>query len=230
MDIHIRWVVLSADDVSRITRSKSKNIKVFCNPCNNTEDKLANFSKLLTDLQVNIAAQFAALEKRLSEISRATDLPPSTFEEIVAEATERMQRTNNIIMYNVPEAPENTDAAEHDSRIVQDIIQSTSPARANQPKPINIRRVGRNVNNKPRALKVSFSSGSEALDILKTKKHLRSSTLNNISLNNDQTPRQVVYLKQLRLELKGRMDSGENNITIKYKNGIPTILAVPTKN
>lgn len=41
------------------------------------KDKLENFGKLLNKLQVSIAVQFAALETRLSEMSRVSDLPLS---------------------------------------------------------------------------------------------------------------------------------------------------------
>lgn len=135
-------------------------------------------------------------------MSRASDLPPSPFKDIVSEAAERIQRANNIILRNVPEALVNADLTEHDSGIVHEIIQTLSLSRTEQPKPVSIRRGDRKVDNKPRALKVYFSSGSAAVSILKAKKKFTNTTSDRISIHNYRTPRQAEYLKQMRLTLR----------------------------
>ena len=96
--------------------------------------------------------------------------------------------------------------------------------------PIFIRRVGKKIGNKPRTLKVTFTNELAALSVLKNKKNLANTNFTQVSIQNDLTPRQMEYLNNLRQELKTRIESGENGITIKYKNGIPTIVTSPAKN
>ena len=42
----------------------------------------------------------------------------------------------------------------------------------------------------------------------------------------DRTPRQLEYFKMIREEFNRRKNAGENNIKIKYVNGIPKITSL----
>lgn len=72
-------------------------------------------------------------------------------------------------------------------------------------------------------MKVVFSSDSQSRAILRNKAALAQSRLKYISVKADQTPKQIENLKQLRAELQHRTESGETNLTIRYRKGVPTI-------
>lgn len=47
---------------------------------------------------------------------------------------------------------------------------------------------------------------------------------NNIKISDDKTPSQREYLNNVRLALKRRIDAGEQDLTIRYIKGVPTIV------
>jgi hypothetical protein len=64
-----------------------------------------------------------------------------------------------------------------------------------------------------------------AKEVLRNKNKLINSDLpRSISISDDKTSKQLEYLKNLRTELQLRRDNGEDNITIKYVKGIPSII------
>ncbi|KAG8252273.1 hypothetical protein J6590_061179 [Homalodisca vitripennis] len=48
--------------------------------------------------------------------------------------------------------------------------------------------------------------------------------LMDVVLARDRTPYEIKYLSNLREELRTKRENGERNLTIKYRNGIPTIV------
>ena len=160
-----------------------------------------HFNKTLLAIQKDISNQFAALETRLSEMSRPSEISPSSFEDVVNEATERIRRANNIIIRNAPEAPTNVNSTEHDTQLLQDVVKTICPDAPIDFNPIFIRRVGKKIGNKPRTLKVTFTNELAALSILKKKKNLANTNFTQVSIQNDLTPRQMEYLNNLRQEL-----------------------------
>lgn len=223
--IHTACIGLSADDAMRLTRSKSKNIKVYCNACNTAEDKIDQLKSFLSNL---VETKITQLEEKITNTN--INLPPATYENIVSEAVERINRSHNIIICNLPEtgAGENQTTTQEDESKVKEILDHIQGDTATAP--VSIRRIGRSQNNKPRMVKVSFSFTTQARLILRNKKRLAGSAYSHISIRDDKTPQQTAYLNQLRAELKTRNDSGESNITIKYKNGVPAIVTSSSKN
>ena len=71
-----------------------------------------------------------------------------------------------------------------------------------------------------------FKTRFEALKLLKKSKEISAQSKNKIFITNDKTISQLQYEKQIRTELKNRLDNGENNLKIKYFNSIPKIIEV----
>jgi hypothetical protein len=91
--------------------------------------------------------------------------------------------------------------------------------------PQKIIRIGKPNSPNTRPLKVSLSNDLIAKEVLRNKNKLINSDLpRSISISDDKTPKQLEYLKNLRTELQLRRDNGEDNITIKYVKGIPSII------
>jgi hypothetical protein len=90
---------------------------------------------------------------------------------------------------------------------------------------IIIIRIGKPNSSNTRPLKVSLSNDLIAKEVQRNKNKLINSDLpRSISISDDKTPKQLEYLKNLRTELQLRRENGEDNITIKYVKGIPSII------
>lgn len=76
--------------------------------------------------------------------------------------------------------------------------------------------------NRPAPLKVTLSSRNDVIALLKAKKSLRN-THERISFGIDQSNIQREYYKKNRHQLIARKEDGEQDIFIKYKNGISEI-------
>lgn len=65
----------------------------------------------------------------------------------------------------------------------------------------------------------------ESRFILRNKKRLlENPSTKKFSLICDQTPMQLQIIKELRENLERRIQNGEPNLTIRYKNGVPAIV------
>ena len=84
-------------------------------------------------------------------------------------------------------------------------------------------RIGARLPDKNRPLKVTFGSQHAATEFL-VKNRSKNPPL--FSASSDKTPRERDRLKELRAELKRRTENGEENLTIKYRNSVPLILAI----
>jgi hypothetical protein len=139
-------------------------------------------------------------------------------EKVYSELLDRQSRARNIILFNVPESfnlPDHT----QDTSITQDIF-STIGIPTN---PISIHRLGK-VSNKPRPLRIVLPTPADVFEVLKAKRKLLGvNNLNSIRISTDQTLQQRKYFSSIMTELKSRRDSGENDLFIKYFNGLPTI-------
>lgn len=71
-------------------------------------------------------------------------------------------------------------------------------------------------------MKVFFNSKEEARSLLTSTAFLAK---NNLKAKSDQTPYQLKYLRDRRLELDANTEKGEKNLTIKYVRGTPKIVS-----
>ncbi|KAF5282231.1 hypothetical protein FQR65_LT14399 [Abscondita terminalis] len=92
-NIHIICVGLSVDD--RITRHKIRSVKVFCNKCIVKTDELN---------ELKLQSELIDLNNKIPDNCYLTELQETmNRENIINEVFDRQRRSNNVIVYNLPE-------------------------------------------------------------------------------------------------------------------------------
>jgi hypothetical protein len=204
----------------RITRKKI-NVKIYCST--SKAEQILSIHELLQTFtrKKDIIAIEQKIEQKISELQNV-NLSSLQFEEVTSEAVERMIRAKNVIIYGVPESSGTAEQGQtKDAAEIRKIISAITPEAI----PQKIIRIGKPNSSNTRLLKVSLSNDLIAKEVLRNKNKLINSDLpRSISISDDKTPKQLEYLKNLRTELQLRRDNGEDNITIKYVKGIPSII------
>lgn len=96
------------------------------------------------------------------------------------------------------------------------VIRPLNPPR------IKIRRLGKVKPGYVRPLRVTFPSKCDAIDILKKK----SICSGPVKIAQDRTSKQREYFKEIKIKLQSLKDSGVEDVSIQYVNGVPTIKKV----
>lgn len=149
----------------------------------------------------------------------------NTNEQIIREVHERKRRENNIIIVGIPEL----NSTSTQDRILKDeseILGIASMIDKNFQKPKKIFRIGKYTPGKTRRIKVCFDKSEPAMLLLRSKDKLPK----NVKIYSDQTPAQQKYFYKVKNELSLRMKNGESDLTIRYVNGIPSIVKSDPKN
>lgn len=227
-----RWVCNRCSDVSaseiRCLQMKKRVLKFCCPDC---QSGLLQVPALIQQMQIN-AKKLEELSERFAQMSPTpdADISPSVYEKMVTEAMERAKRANNIILRGVPE-PQGSiqERVSSDEQYVSDVL-STVVGDEPDLKPVKVVRFGRASPGRPRLVKVVFPSSAPCKRILRSKNKLSTSSFRNVAIQDDKTPKQLAYLRDLRRELRTRLDAGEEDLTIKFVHGVPTIISDRPKN
>lgn len=158
-------------------------------------------------------------KKEIVSVSkRVSNLESSRSQEVVIqESTRRLSRLSNVIFHNVEETGDPTDDLQLATELLSDTECSNSVS--------EVLRLGNEISdNKPRPLKVCMTNPRKALWLLKNKTTVAALTSKNITVSDDKTEQQRNNLSKLREELNDRIAEGERNLTIKYIQGIPSIV------
>lgn len=211
--LHVTCTQIDTDDAKRITRQRAKGVKFFCVSCNKVVDQFAELKLMLT----SIDARLTKLESLSAPPSSGTE----SFETIVREVKDRIQRDSNIMVFGFSENDKAVDVVN-----INKLIKSIKPDTC-EIQPHDIMRVGTKTSNKSRPIRIVFPSPFLVMEILKNKRNLRSSThFKNIFIKKDETTYQRNLFTSCRESLKSRKENGEENLRIVYKNGVPEIVAV----
>lgn len=153
--------------------------------------------------------------RALASGSQAARPVGSSYVDLVAKMQERLTRSSNLIVYNLPEAGPNGDeprAIQQLLSVVQNIDLAT----------ITTRRLGRNPSgDRPRPILVGLRSNAEVMRVIRNRHLLPRS----ISVSSDRTPAQRDELRQLREQADehNRLNPTTRK-TVKYVNGVPTLV------
>lgn len=192
-----------------------------------------NIKGCITDLN----RKFSSHEDRLLSLERGLKTSSTTpfnssetnqvntYEDIFREIRERKKRENNVIFRGISEQT----AISTNERVANDeaaVLNLISLASKGIPKPTKIIRIGKYKPGKTRSIKVCFNNPEPANILLRSKAKLPDS----IRIFSDQTPAQQKHFFAIKDELTKRKNAGEDDITIKYINGIPTIVKSVSKN
>lgn len=190
-------------------------------------DEFSNSFKVLEERVTCNEERIKNVERQLGDTPRGDVDPDVT----IAEINERARRAKNVMLFNLPES-NNRDVnakKEHDLKLIKGICLELMPGAS-----VDITatlRVGKKQSDKPRPLKVVLKDESVVKTLLKnfsvdiaSRYDRRLSTLR---MSRDRTPLEIKYFKKLVTELEARKGSGEGDLRIVYRNGIPQIQKVP---
>lgn len=239
-------VLQAADPIQDLSAKMTALLNSFATLA--TKSEIKTVSDGISDLKNEISAlreEFNSIEPRLKATEERLDalegklgdgpnvtFSSNYFEDILAETNDRANRARNIIVYNLPE---NTSAdtkvrVDHDKKLMVQLIQATTSDKI-QIGDIKLVRVGKHLKNKNRPLKVIFRTDCDAQTFNKHFSHevavnTDATLFANVSISRDRTLRERNYFKKLKSELELRTSSGERGLSIRYHNGIPTIVTI----
>lgn len=200
------------------------------------QTELSSISNKLSSLEARVSSAEGHLNDlgvRVAAVEGKATTSNSSPEETIAEFNDRSRRANNLMVYNFPENSSRTAEArmENDSAGFLKLLTYFAP---DLPSDFKCHRVGRPQKDKARPLKVIFSSPEHPKlllnNLVKDDLSKVCPSFSEVALSRDRTDRERQYLKQLRQELESRIKEGEDNLTIKYINGVPSIVKSLQKN
>lgn len=239
----LKWECLRDDcddrnkkDISTLV-SQVSGLATLLSELSSKMDTLLDLPKKIDVLDSKLNSfeeRIACTEKRLGALETVKPSHGIKPEDILSEINDRTRRASNIMIYNLVEST-NKDSKvrkSHDDHLTTKIFEATCPGLISYKFPTA--RVGKATPNKPRPLKVMLKGQSDALEILRnfSSDHLKTvdDMLHHVKVSRDRTPQEIKHLNDLRDQLKSRQDKGEKDITIRYLNGIPSIVKTIPKN
>lgn len=149
------------------------------------------------------------LELRCQQMEEKSISGPGRDEDWVEEAMDRYQRRNFLIVSGLSEPSRGTVAERHNEDI-QSLKTLFTELGAGELQVEEATRIGRNVGQRPKLLRLKCQSLDVKFDLLKRSKNLRKSAqFSNVYINPDLTKLQRQADKALRAELKQRRNNGE---------------------
>lgn len=187
------------------------------------ENNVETISQNLTSISSKVNSQEDRLATLESQSSSDSSLV-STIEEI----NQRKMRAKNIMVFGLGESVKGTakDRTNDDVAKLRTILSAIDPTL--DVNTFKLLRVGKSSRNKPRPIKVIVGCEASVQKITKTATRELlvglGDEFSHVSIGRDRTKLEAAHLNSLRAELSRRSDSGEENLTIKYINGIPKII------
>lgn len=200
--------------------------------------------KAVKDLTAKLMPMTAGLSKAISQLGVRTgkmegelqilkERPLSSEQKIdkesyilnaVNELEERRDRAKNVIIMNVPESisKNQEQKLKHDYNEVASIISAFEGINTEK---ISVVRLGKEEENRTRPIKVSLRYPNEANLIIQNNRLLK----NGVRVKHDLTFAQRQQLRSLWNEVEERHAEGEDDLTVKFFNGLPKITKKPKK-
>lgn len=232
---------MSQDDSAQDFMMKSKELinvinNILMDPGNKfTKEQVAKIMPKTSDLLGTIglmAIKMGITEGELTAYKQMAlnpqpitqSSPPMQSAEIIEtlnEMEDRKVRASNLIIHNLPESSEMTqlNKIKDDANNVLKILNNIDDL--NLQDNIKMYRLGVRKGDKARPIKIELLNPETAKRILYNKQKLPD----YIRIYQDQTLLQRKQLMDLRSELDARIKDGESNLTIKYINSVPRIIA-----
>lgn len=223
------------DLIKAVTELKTSNGKIISSINSHNEkfnrlekkfdDLFKNFSIIMEENR-NLKLKIGNIEERISSIENNRNLNQhSSFEhDVIEELMDRQVRSNNVILFNLPE-----NENESDLENIKNILSNLNENIGN----FTFSRLGKiksTIPDRPRPVKVRLTEQSDVFTILRSQRNLKNSTQwSNIHFSSDKTIKQRDEMANLRKTLQNRRGKGEQNLIIKYVKGIPKIINT-TKN
>lgn len=155
----------------------------------------------------------------------------NTIETVLEETADRNRRAFNVLLHGAPESNSKMLATriKHDNDLAGKLIERFLHSAG--PHPFKTLRLGGVSSKKPRPLRITFEKVADVAELINNfSREVLDQSLAIVSISRDRTPIERKFLNDLRAELKNRVDAGERNLTIRYRNGVPRIVSAPSKN
>lgn len=139
--------------------------------------------------------------------------------EAISELEERREKSKNIILFNIPESTASTQSQKlkDDVTLVTTALQKFETVRADK---VAVSRLGREMVDKTRPVKVIFSDVEEAKVVLRNNRLLGD----GVRARADMTLKQRDQLKTLWKEIEDRREKGEEDLTVRFFESVPRIV------
>lgn len=183
-------------------------------------------ASLENDLQKQVNSATTINQHQTNPINFSSSADPSlNLEELLKEHTSRESRKKNFILFNCSEDVQDIKGA------VIEVITQCSPDQNIPTNQLDVYRLGKKTDNKCRPIRVVCGSAQSALTVIRNSRKLKSNQiLSHLSVSDDKTPRQLLAHREARRLLRERMDAGESNLRIVYRDGAPVIISSSGQN
>lgn len=216
------WDLINANKSSNDTAFKDLNRKLV-----SLETGLANFKSTINNLTSELTRIKEINKKLESNIQILNDkvilleskqiAPHDMVLNVMHEAQERLSKEKNVILFNVPENPN------EDQSTTNCIINEIFHAMKVDNYSVINRRLGK-FTDKPRPILVELNRKENVIEVLKMKKNIRlNEKWKNVFIHMDSTSIQRSVMKNLCEELRIKRSNGDNSWIIKYTKGEPSL-------
>jgi len=214
------------DLIKSITELKTSNAKIISSLNSYTEkinrqdkkiDDLFKKFSILMEENRNLKLKIVNIEERISCIeNNKTQIEQYSFEH---DTTDDLSKIKNVILFNLPEN-ENGSDLENIKNIFTALNENIEHFTF-----YRIRKIKSTIPDRPRPVSGSLADQSDIFTILQTQKNSKNSTKwSSIHFSSDKIMKQRDEMANLRRTLQNRRKKGEQNLIIKYVNGIPKII------
>lgn len=180
----------------------------------------------------SLKAAIVSLREEIQSLKSAVNTPVESAlsmidtEKIIQEISDRESRKTNVILYNSIETGNSKN--EQLALDVAQINEICTAAELNV-SDFQVHRLGKlDLTNttRRRPIKIKFASEASASSLLRKSTQIKSvDKWSSLGLSRDRTVMQRELYSNVRTQMRERMDAGERNLRIKYRNGIPNIVS-----
>lgn len=221
-----KWFAIKCIDISSAEARKIKanvGLNWTCTGCCAMGQSFNELKQLIVGLQAEVLALTNALNKR-DEVSSQYD-----FESVVREVQERESRRNNVIVFGLVEdvGVDVSKRRESDLKNVRDIATELSVLVDDGDAPVRLGKLDASHPERPRPLRFRLRNQSDIRSLFRNAAKLKScDRWKNVRLASDRTPLQNKLYRAVRDELENRKRSGERDLRIVYRKGVPVIISM----
>ena len=175
---------------------------------------------VVADLRCEVESLRAEVKTLQAQIpgrgmNQAVNTDLSCDQTVFFEMQERATHANNVMLYNIEECS----SENKQTRIDYDLNRAVSVLGTLEVnvKPVMVIRVGKKQGDKPRPIKTVLGNSDTVKECFKNKARLSDY---GIGIGPDLTITQRNHKNKIKRELNDRLNAGEKNIRIQYKQGI----------
>ena len=235
--LHLKCSELSKDEWSYCQKNPKSKLKYYCQPCQldimgdgTTDSRISHQNAKIDSLTEVVRQVLKQNESIMETISKnSMKAPPAPahntssvqtqVREVLNEQKERDEKTNNLMIFNLPEADKNkvtADQIKADTDNAQDVLKFLDENLDGSK--LKVFRLGRRNDGdgaSPRPVKVVVPEQESRQKILKNVRKMKEYTkFTKIGLCHDKTKKEIEEDRKLRAELKEKRQSSNLDYTI----------------